>query len=52
MPPTIGGMRLPKERGQSGTARPASLLVTKPPAISRKKVAPAVRRAKVLSPRL
>jgi len=36
----------PKEVGQSGTERPASLLVTRAPASSRKKVAAAVQTAK------
>ncbi len=34
MPPSNGGTRWPQFRGQSGTARAASLLVTNPPAVT------------------
>src|ERR1041384_8247374 len=35
----MGGMSCPYESGQSGTASPDSVLVTRPPAIRRKNVA-------------
>src|SRR5207245_9757047 len=44
--------REPKEVGQSGTERPASLLVTKAPAMMSMNVAAAVNRAKRCSARL
>ena len=40
------GNKVPKERGQSGTARLDPVLVTSAPAKSRTKVQPAVTRAK------
>src|SRR5581483_12134999 len=45
-PPFISGNKVPKERGQSGTARLEPVLVTKAPAKSRRKVQPAVTKAK------
>src|SRR5258707_2960156 len=38
MPPTIGGITMPYERGQSGTDRPEPVLVTSPPAKTRTSV--------------
>jgi len=40
-------MRYPNEVGQSGTDKPASLLVTKAPAVMTTKVVQAVNTAKV-----
>jgi hypothetical protein len=45
-PPTMRGMRkLPNEVGQSGTERPASLLVTSAPAMINRNVAQATKMA-------
>src|SRR5579862_760455 len=52
MPPTMGGVSEPYESGQSGTESPASLEVTKAPAISRKNVQHAVKTAKRCTLRL
>src|SRR5688572_25970764 len=41
MPPTMGGKRVPYERGQSGTASPDPVLVAMPPAKIRTNVAAA-----------
>ena len=41
-----GGLSVPKESGQSGTAKPASRLVTSAPATTRPKVATTVKRAR------
>src|SRR5882672_12709449 len=38
MPPTIGGITMPYESGQSGTERPEPVLVTSPPANTRTSV--------------
>src|SRR6266542_1836978 len=38
MPPTIGGITMPYESGQSGTERPEPVLVTSPPAKTRTSV--------------
>jgi hypothetical protein len=47
IPPCNGGtLKDPKEVGQSGMERPASLLVTRAPAMMRTKVAQAVKTAK------
>src|SRR5580700_9190373 len=47
IPPCNGGtLKDPKEVGQSGMERPASLLVTSAPAMMRTKVAHAVKTAK------
>src|SRR5205814_3906365 len=49
-PPTIGGKTCPKDSGQSGTARPDPVLVTRPPMKSSTSVDAAVRTAKRWSP--
>ena len=45
-PPTIGGKTCPKDNGQSGTAKPEPVLVTKAPMKIKTSVAPAVSTAK------
>src|SRR6185503_389230 len=45
-PPTMAGNTCPNESGQSGTARPDPVLVTRPPRNKSAYVAPAVRTAK------
>ena len=54
MPPTMAGRRYiePNEVGQSGTERPASLLVTSAPTTMSKNVAPAVKIANLWWARL
>src|SRR6266481_417445 len=46
MPPTIGGITMPYESGQSGTERPEPVLVTSPPTNTRTSVLSARRAAK------
>src|SRR5664279_3852137 len=48
MPPTIGGMTLPYESGQSGTARPDSVDVTSAPATRSRKTPNATPRVATL----
>src|SRR5271169_2158145 len=48
MPPTIGGMTLPYESGQSGTARPDSVDVTSAPATRSRKTPNATLRVATL----
>src|SRR5688572_29878361 len=38
MPPIMGGIKRPYESGQSGTARPESVVLTRPPTKIRKSV--------------
>jgi hypothetical protein len=38
MPPTIGGKNIPYDNGQSGTASPDPVLVTRPPEITKRNV--------------
>ncbi len=52
IPPSIGGISLPYESGQSGTESPASRLVTSPPATTSNSVAHASRIDQRCSPGL